>query len=134
MFRILVVEDQEDFYKDYLLRIFEKLLPMEKVNITHVPTLGAALAALLEPWNMVLMDYTLGSKVEFLGDTVRDGADLVRFRRAVEAENALSPAYILGTSGNDVANRLLMGVGANDACLKLNVEDMAATVSHRMVL
>jgi CheY-like chemotaxis protein len=132
MFRLLVVEDQVEFYEDYLLRIFEKKLPMEEINVTHVPSLQAALVALLEPWDMVLMDYTLGPKAEFLGNPVYSGADLVVFRRAVEEAGKCPRTYILGNSGNDVANRLMKEVGANSSCFKNDVVGIADAVTMRM--
>lgn len=128
MFRLLVVEDQAEFYQDYLLRIFEKMLPMETISVVHVPTLDAALVALVGEWDMILMDYSMGSKTEFMGDPVRDGADLVRFRRAVEQQAAAPPAFILGTSSNQVGNRLMQEVGANNTVLKLQVPEMAKLI------
>ena len=127
-FRLLVVEDQAEFYQDYLLRIFENLLPMETISVVHVPTLDAALVALLEPWDMVLMDYGMGAKTEFMGDPIRDGADLVSFRRGVEHKRGLPQAFILGTSSNEVGNRLMQERGANNTVLKLQVPQMAKLI------
>lgn len=125
MFRLLVVEDQVDFYQDYLLRLFSRLLPMEKVSVTHAPNLEAALVALRDPWNAVLMDYSLGTRTEFLGDPVRDGSDLVRFRRAIEALTGQPKAYILGMASSKVSNKRLQETGADTSLLKLQVVDMA---------
>lgn len=125
MYRLLVVEDQTEFYQDYLLRIFERTLPMETISIVHVPTLNAALMALLEPsWDMILMDYNLGPKAEFLGDPVRDGADLIAFRRAAERTQPLPKAYILGIGGNQVGNQLMLAKGANHVVLKIRISEM----------
>jgi CheY-like chemotaxis protein len=132
MFRLLIVEDQVDFYEDYLLRLFGKLLPLEKISITHAPTLDAALAALQEPWDAVLMDYSLGPKTEFLGESVRDGADLVRFRRAIEEKTGQPKAYIMGMSSNNVGNRLIQERGADTSLLKLQVPEMAKLISGRI--
>lgn len=128
MFRLLVVEDQAEFYQDYLLRIFEKMLPMETISVVHVPTLDAALVALVLEWDMILMDYSLGAKTEFLGDPIRDGADLVAFRRAVEAQNGMPTAFILGTSSNQVGNRLMQERGASNTVLKIQVPEMAKLI------
>jgi len=132
MFRLLVVEDQVEFYQDYLLRLFEKLLPMENISITHVPSLDAALVALANPWDFILMDYSLGPKTDFMGDAIRDGGDLISFRRAVEADKGLPTAYIMGISSNQVGNRLMEEKGANNSTLKLNVVDMANLVKKIM--
>jgi CheY-like chemotaxis protein len=132
MFRLLIVEDQVDFYEGYLLRLFGKLLPLEKISIVHAPTLDAAIAALQEPWDAVLMDYSLGPKTEFLGEPVRDGADLVRFRRAVEEKTGQPQAFIVGMSSNGVGNRLIQERGADAAMLKLHVPEMAKLIAARI--
>ena len=128
MFRLLVVEDQTEFYEDYLLRLFQKLLPMEKISVVHVPTLEAALEALQEPWDFILMDYSLGAKTDFMGDPIRDGADLVLFRRAVEQQRKQPTAFILGISSNRVGNRLMQERGASNTLLKLEVPQMAKLI------
>jgi len=136
MFRLLVVEDQVDFYQDYLLRIFGKLLPMESISVVHVPTLDAALVALQERWDFILMDYSLGAKTKFLGDPVRDGVDLIAFRRAIEEANdgcgGIPVAFILGTSSNEVGNRLMRGKGANATVLKIQVPEMANVIRRSL--
>jgi CheY-like chemotaxis protein len=128
MFRLLVVEDQADFYQDYLLRIFENMLPMETISVVHVPSLDAALAALSDPWDMILMDYSMGPKTEFMGDAVKDGADLISFRRAIEQTQGVPKAFILGTSSNQVGNRLMQERGADNTVLKLQVPQMAKMI------
>ncbi len=130
MFRLLVVEDQADFYQDYLLRVLGNLLPMEKISIVHVPTLDAALVALQEQWDFILMDYGLGAKTNFLGDPVRDGADLVAFRRAIEKTQKGDGAFILGMSSNRIGNQLMQERGANDSVLKLEVPQMAKMIAE----
>ena len=129
MFKLLVVEDQVDFYEGYLSRIFEKTLPMDKIIMVHVPTLDTAIVALQEHWNFILMDYSLGAKINFLGDPVRDGADLVSFRRAIEKADdgcgGIPRAYILGISSNQVGNILMNERGADDGVLKLQIPHMA---------
>lgn len=133
MFRLLVVEDNAALYQDYFLRLFEDLLPMEKISMVHVPTLRAACQALLEPWDFVLMDYAMGPKCDFTVDvTVRDGADLTRFRRAVEEEQEVPKAFILGTSSNQVGNRLIQENGADNTLLKLEVVEMAKLIKGQM--
>ena len=132
MFRLLIVEDQVDFYEDYLLRVFAKLLPLEKISIVHAPTLDAAITALQEPWDAILMDYSLGPKTEFLGEPVRDGADLVRFRRTIEAQTKQPGAFILGMSSNSVGNKLIQERGADTTLLKLHVPEMAKLIAERI--
>jgi len=132
MFRLLVVEDQVEFYEDYLLRLFGKLLPMEKISVVHVPTLDAAIVALQEPWDFILMDYSLGPKTDFLGDPVRDGADLVAFRRAVEESRSMPKAFILGVSSNQVGNKLMQDRGADNTVLKLAVPQMTTFIKEAL--
>ena len=124
MFRLLVVEDQIAFYEDYLMRFFGRLLPMEKISVTHVPTIKAALVALLEPWDVILMDYQMGSLARFLGDPVRNGADLTSFCRAVEQQRQYPASRIVGTSSTEVGNRFIRAKGADCSFLKLHVEDL----------
>ena len=128
MLRVLVVEDHIKFYQNYMLRFFGKLLPMEKISLVHVPTLNAALVALLEPWDMIFMDYSLGAKTEFLGDPVLDGADLVSFRRSVEETKDTPHAFILGTASNSIGNLHMLDRGADHALLKNKVPEMAKLV------
>jgi CheY-like chemotaxis protein len=128
MFRLLVVEDQADFYEDYLLRIFEKLLPMEKISVVHVPSLDAAITALPEPWDVILMDYSMGPGTTFLGDPIRDGGDLTALRRAIEENQDIPKAFILGTSSNQVGNRLMQERGADNTVLKIQVPEMAKLI------
>jgi CheY-like chemotaxis protein len=128
MFRLLVVEDQADFYEDYLLRIFGKLLPMEKISVVHVPSLDAAITALSEPWDVILMDYSMGPGTTFLGDPIRDGSDLTALRRAIEETQNLPKAFILGTSSNQVGNRLMQERGADNTVLKIQVPEMAKLI------
>ncbi len=133
MFRLLVVEDNVDLYQDYFLRLFENLLPMEEISLVHVPTLRAACQALLEPWDFILMDYALGPKCDFIDDiTVRDGADLARFRRSVEEKQEVAKAFILGTSSNQVGNRRIQESGADNTLLKLQVVEMAQLIKGQM--
>ena len=101
---------------------------MEAISVVHVPTLDAALVALQEQWDFVLMDYSLGTRTDFLGDPVRDGGDLVSFRRAVEQTRDVPKAYILGTSSNQISNQLMEKRGADAAVLKLEVPRMAELI------
>ena len=132
MFRLLVVVDDGDYYQDYLLRIFEKLLPMEEISITHISTIAGALGALQEAWEMILMDYSLGPKADFLGDVVRDGKDLIAFRRAIERREGTGTATIVGISSNRVGNDLLREQGANCFFSKLSVELIALCIKKEM--
>ena len=128
MFRLLVVEDQIEFYRDYMLRIFEKSLPMKAISITHSPTLNAALEALREPWDMILMDYSMGPRIQFIGDPVQDGADLTRFRRAIEQDSKLGKSFILGIHSNQVGNLRMQERGTNSTVQKIQVLEMVKLI------
>lgn len=129
MFRILIVEDNAYLYQDYILRLFTELLPMEKISMVHVPTLQAACQVLQEPWDCILMDYFMGAKYNFMGGiTIRDGADLTKFRRALEETKGIPESYILGTSSSEVGNEFIRESGANSSILKLKVAGMAKLI------
>lgn len=128
MFKLLVVEDKIDFYEGYLLRIFETLLPMEKISVTHVPTLGAATAVLLEPWDAMLVDFSLGARVKFDDETIRDGGDLIAYRRGAEKDQRVPKTLILGMSSNQAGNRAMKDRGADGTVLKIQVPEMAALI------
>lgn len=142
MFKVLVVEDDEVFYQDYLLRLFAKSLPMEQLQFTHVPNIERALEKMIELWDVILMDYALGSafKVEQTGSIFRDGKDLITLRRQLEssrppdsADGETMPAsFIIGTSSNQVGNRLMVEAGANVSLLKIQVVEMAREIWSRL--
>jgi CheY-like chemotaxis protein len=130
MFRLLVVEDGDVFYEDYLLRIFKKTLPMDKITIVRAANLDQALEALPEAWDMVLMDYSMGPITELSGEPVRNGADLTRYRRVLEqtADKELTPAVIVGISSSTASNRLMSSQGADRTLSKLEAETMARLI------
>jgi CheY-like chemotaxis protein len=134
MFRLLVVEDHDDFYEDYLLRIFKKTLPMDKITIVRAADLAQALEVLPEPWDMMLMDYSLGAATEYHEETVKNGADLVGIRRVMETkpEGAIKMSYIVGMSSNGASNRLILHQGADRTISKLEVERMSRLVKGAM--
>ncbi len=129
--RVLVVEDNEELYQ-YFLRLFENLLDMEKFEFTHVSTIQGALDALSEEWDVVLMDYELGEAGEANGTQVRNGADLITYRRALEemaaqegSGHSLPKCQVIGTSSSRVSNNTLEKAGADLAYLKLEVPGIA---------
>lgn len=124
--KVLVVEDNEEIYRDHLLRLFENLLSMEDFEFTNVGTIQNALDALAEEWDVILMDYSLGKQVQRDEMRFRNGADLVAFRRTLEdADPGPGAALIMGISGSAISNNLMVRAGANDAALKLNIESIA---------
>ena len=133
MFRLLVVEDQVDFYQDYLIRIFTQMLPMDKIVLTHAPDLQTALAALAEEsWDLVLMDYALGPKFNFHGVPIRDGTDLVAFRRCLEgppdSKDRKPRIRVWGIAAHTASNRLLIEAGADNAWTKNEVPALAVAL------
>lgn len=130
--RVLIVEDNVDLYNDYILRIFHNLLPLDKIEIVHMATLGDALSHIDEVWDVILMDYSLDKPVELDGHRIKDGADLVAIRRAVEGEDPEARAFIIGTSSNQVGNRLMVDKGADTSFLKLHVVEMAKEIEQRL--
>ncbi len=139
--RILIVEDNVDFYNDYLVRLFGNLLPMDQIEMVHATTVTEALTVISKKWDVILMDYSLGKGAELNGHKIRDGMDLVRIRRAVEAEpvvvdgkvtNALAPSFIIGISNSQVGNRLMVEVGASTSFLKLQVVEIAKEIEQRL--
>jgi hypothetical protein len=133
MFRLLIIEDQDDFFENYLLRLFGLLLPMEGIAFERAATLPEAGQRLLENrWDLILMDYTIGPRVEFLGDLLRNGADLTRLRRGVEVERHWNRAFVAGTASSGVGNRAIFEAGAQKIYLKSEVEKMAELIKFRM--
>jgi len=132
--RVLVVEDDENIYQNYLMRIFGELLSMEKFEFTRVGNIYTALEALEEDWDIILMDYHLGVQyVERKGMHFRNGADLVAYRRTLEeADPKLSKPQIAGIAGSTVCNTKIVNAGANAAFLKLEVPEIAAKLKDWM--
>jgi CheY-like chemotaxis protein len=131
--RILVVEDNEEFYENYLLRIFSNLLPVGKIEFTRSGSLQQAAALLIEPWDVVLMDYVLEDPGRVPPDDpngfpVRTGSDLVALRRRYEKEDSLAPAHIIGISSHHIGNHAMSVAGSNENYLKLQVPEMARAI------
>lgn len=136
--KVLVVEDNVEFYEGYLLRIFSRLLPEDKVEITHAESIEAAAPLLALPWDAILMDHGFSDSVRVPPDgpegspVLRDGVALVKHRRALEAQTGLPAAFIIGIASNQVGNRLMVEAGANTALLKLHVPEMAREITQRI--
>jgi len=127
--RVLIVEDNVDLYNDYMLRILSNVLPMDKIHLEHAIDLLGAAEKLTEKWDVILMDYSLGkSAVSFYDDKIKDGADLVALRRAIE-ENKEESSFIIGTSSNQVGNRLMVERGADTSYLKLHILEIAKEIA-----
>ncbi len=135
MLRLLIVEDLDDIY-DYYERILINLLPKEKIEITRAATILDTLELIQEPWDVILMDYALGEAASIENDPVRNGADLIKLRRAVEAANdgcgGIERAFIIGTSSNMVTNEYLVKEGADTSMLKNAVPEMAREIERRL--
>jgi CheY-like chemotaxis protein len=140
MLRLLIVEDLDDIYQ-YYERILTNLLPKEKIEITRAATIPDSLELIREPWDVILMDYAMGMPGEIEGDPVKNGADLIKVRRGVEANptvvdgkvtNALVPSFIIGTSSSMVTNEYLVRDGADTSLLKSAVPEMAREIERRL--
>lgn len=133
--KVLVVEDNVEFYESYLLRLFSHLLPEGKVEITHAESVEAAAKMLVLPWDAILMDHGFSDSVRIPapdGPLFKDGVGLVKLRRAFEAETGATPAFIIGIASNQVGNRLMVEAGANTALLKLHVPEIAREIAQRI--
>jgi CheY-like chemotaxis protein len=142
MLRLLIVEDLDDIYQ-YYERILTNLLPKEKIEITRAATIPDSLELIREPWDVILMDYAMGMPGEIEGDPVKNGADLVKIRRAVESEvvgdedpggavTRFPPSFIIGTSSSMVTNEYLVRDGADTSLLKSAVPEMAREIERRL--
>ncbi len=143
MFRVLVIEDQTEFYQNYLLRIFSTVLPMDRIQFTHVVNIAGGLENLGEAWDVILMDFALGAAytVNETNSVFRDGSDLVRLRRRLEADinkggegDVLPPSFIIGISSHQVGNRAIVDAGADASLLKIHVTEMAKEIGRRIDL
>lgn len=139
MLRLLIVEDLDDIY-EYYERILTNLLPKEQIEITRAATIIDSLELIREPWDVILMDYALGEAASIEGDPIKNGADLVKLRRAIETTptaeegkvtNQLTPSFIIGTSSNMVTNEYLVKEGADTSMLKNAVPEMAREIERR---
>ncbi len=130
--KVLIVEDVDDLH-EYYLRIFEHSLPVEEVEFTRASSLQAAVAALPEQWDVILMDYALGEPATLDDMKFRNGKDLVAFRRALEGSRGdVSRCFIVGISSNGVGNDLMVDHGADLGLLKLRVPEMASVLKTRL--
>jgi len=127
--RVLIVEDNVDIYDDYLFRIFNNLLPMDRIEVEHSATLSEAVSKIQEDWDVILMDYALGKAINHEGHKIKDGADLVEMRRIIE-EKSGNQSFIIGMSSHEVGNRLMIYKGADSSYLKLHVTEMAREIEN----
>ena len=131
MLRLLIIEDLDEIY-EYLERILTNLLPKERIEITRAATILDALELIREPWDVILMDYALGETASIEGDPIKNGADLVKVRRAVEQAETLATSFIIGTSSSTVTNEYLVKGGADTSMLKIEVPEMAREIERRL--
>jgi CheY-like chemotaxis protein len=139
--RILVVEDNVEFYKGYFLRILGNLVPTEKIEFEHADTLEKGLLNLCLPWDMIVLDHAFPKNARFpiddpRGRIVKNGADLAEIRRKLEADpnNNLKPTVIMAISSTQVGNREI-AAKSGDATLcylKLQVPEMAKAINVAM--
>lgn len=131
--RVLVIEDNEVIYQDYLIRLFEELISMEEFEFTRMGTIQSALEALEEDWPMIFVDHNLGSKFVKREDIhFRNGADLIAYRRVLEeADPDREKAFIMGISESTVLNNRMISAGADGSCLKLRVEAMVSVLKEK---
>ncbi len=117
--KVLVIEDMEISYK-VMLRGLEKPLLMGKFEFTNVKSIPAALDALEQDWDAILMDYYLGLQYgERQGSSFEHGADLIAYRRTLEKDDPeKKKAYIIGISGSDLRNQEMVDAGATTHFLK----------------
>lgn len=139
MKRLLIVDDNVDVIQRYFWHLFERLLPLDKLEIVHAPMPSEAVEFMNEPWDVILMDHRLGPGVTILlGEAgsikIRDGQDLTRLRRAIEARKGLPKAYIIGIAESTIGNTRLLGAGANTGLLKLHVPQIAELIRRETKL
>ncbi len=141
MLRLLIIEDLDEIY-EYYERILSNLLPKEQIEFSRAATILDALELLQEPWDVILMDYAMGEAASIEGTPIRNGADLVKLRRAIEAEpqpdeetgnmtNRFPPSFIIGTSSSTVTNEFLVKEGADTSLLKNAVPEVAREIERR---
>ena len=134
MLKLLIIEDLDEIYQ-YYERILTNLLPKEQIEITRAATILDALSLIWEPWNVILMDYAMGEGASIEGEPIKNGADLVKIRRAVEQKDEFSgntPAFIVGTSSSTVTNEHLVKEGADTSMLKNAVPEIAREIERRL--
>jgi len=124
--KILVVEDVQAIY-EYYLRVFEQILPMADLEFTHAGSIQAACAVLENPFDIILMDYSLGAPFLAPGATkpIRNGAELIQVRLLLERRGVVRQALFFGTSSSKIGNDLLTRAGAHYIFHKTRVEELA---------
>jgi CheY-like chemotaxis protein len=124
--RVLVVEDLELLY-EYLMNVFQNILPMEHFEFVNVQTTEAAVEALEEDWDAIIVDHHIGPGGPQVGEKrIRTGADLVTHRRQLEQSQPDKPgALLIAASANHVNNRYLLSAGADCAYVKKDAKDIA---------
>lgn len=129
--KLLIIEDLDEIY-EYYERILANLLPVERIEFTRAATIQDALELINEDWDVILMDYALGKNASIEGDPIRNGADLVKVRRALEQAQEKAPAFIIGTSSSTVTNEFLVKEGADTSLIKSSVPEMAREIERRL--
>jgi len=134
--RVLIVEDNVALIPEYL-RIFKEILG-DGDTYTHVASVHDAIESLFEEnWDVILVDTDLGVAGKFKsgiegGDelTLRNGYDLVRFRRRVEQleSDRIVPAKIIGLAPNRSALPAFDTVGTNHRLFKLDIPGIAKQI------
>ncbi len=134
-FRLLIVEDMDELY-EYYERILTQLLPKDRIEMVRAATIASALEVIKDPWGAILMDYALGEAAHIDDSPIRNGADLVKVRRAVEAGDdgcgGTERALILGISSSTVTNEFIIKEGADASMLKHQVPEMAKEIERRL--
>jgi len=133
MYRVLVVEDNTEFYENELLRFFGELLPMDRIELVRVASLEEAMTVVNDPWDAILVDYFMGPAVpapegEEDGKRVKHGADFVEVRRKLEKGG--EPAQIIGISNVQIGNALIVKAGASTSFNKSLLEEITREVGR----
>ena len=132
--RILIIENNPGLADEYLR--FLKHTLKGKQTYVKVRSIGDAIKHLFEgQWHAVLVDTELGSPGTFQEDpdkperrlVIRDGYDLVRFRRLVEGDSnsTIRPSFIIGLVPSMAHKRAFDEAGTDRVCPKVNIPAMA---------
>jgi len=138
--RILVLEASEEYYHTYLLRLFAKLLPSDKLEFVHAPRLEDALGLLEQEWDIVLLGYRFPDSVKVASEqgsemVVRNGGDWLRLRRAAERVRGLKKSFVIGVTSNQPESQALRLLQLGTTCYsKLQVIDIAKTIQGQLDL
>jgi len=135
--RILVLEASEEYYHTYLLRLFAKLLPSDKLEFVHAPRLEDALGLLEQEWDIVLLGYRFPDSVKVASEqgsemVVRNGGDWLRLRRSAEKVRGLEKSFIIAMTSSQPEGRALRILTADAAYSKLQVVDLAKMIQARL--